>query len=73
MNQSEGVVFVPGLVTPDLPQIADDQPWMPTAPDLRPAGIPSAMPTPTQGSARKMPVTITRISRRSVKIGISTY
>jgi hypothetical protein len=34
----DGVLFLPGTVTPGLPQIVMDTPWMPTSPVLRPAG-----------------------------------
>jgi hypothetical protein len=38
---SEGVTFLPGSVTPRLPQIAMDLPYMPTSPVLRPTGEPT--------------------------------
>lgn len=38
---SQGVVFLPGSVTPRLPQIAMDLPYMPTSPMLRPTGEPT--------------------------------
>jgi hypothetical protein len=42
---SDGVVFLPGVVTPRLPQItADDPRWVPTQPLLRPTGEPDYQP-----------------------------
>lgn len=39
---TEGILFLPGTVTPRLPQITSDNPaWMPTEPFLRPTGEPA--------------------------------